>query len=823
MYVPRDDEYDFKLDNIRKKLVQKGLLYFAIIMPLSLFISLLRILHHGWNNIYILHCVTTILLAFVLIFRKKLSYKSIAGIILSVIFILGTVGIFVFGLMGGGVLLLVFFSLMTAIIYGKKASIYACLLSSTIVIIAGVLICSGYYKSPVDPNSYATSTSAWLIIIIVILLLLPAIVFSLSTIYQSLFESHKMLMESNNEHKRLVDNLLDTFLLQYKTDGTVIYISDSVTKVLGYTKDEVLNHHYYDFYTEHPINQVAIENIKKISAGNILADPIECQVRNKNGEKCWLLASTTPVFDENHEVIIIEGVVHNITSRKVNEEELKSLRSYLSSIIDSMPSVLIGVDENCCITRWNKRAEEFMAVDSSSANGQFVTNVFPPIVTEMDIIRKSLETRCVQSKRNKAVKEDKGTTYLNITVYPLEQEDTNGAVIRIDNVTQEYELNEQLSHSRKMDAIGQLAGGVAHDFNNILAGILGCSNLLRKRFDKSEKESKYLDMMERSVMRAADLTSKLLAFGRRGKIHSTAIDMNKVVDDTILILERTIDKRIKLTVNKNAKNSFITGDGSEIQNAFMNIGINASHAMPDGGVFEIETENIELNQAYCDASTFELFPGEYIKITLRDTGCGIPFENQKKIFEPFFTTKESGKGTGLGLAAVYGTVQDHHGAITVYSEPDVGTIFHIILPCSESKIEEETPRKLESAACGTILLVDDEELIRITGQLFLDEMGYDVLMASNGREALKIFQEKHDIIDLTIMDMIMPEMNGREAFLKMKEIDKDCKVILSSGFTKNEKISSLINDGLAGFINKPYKDYELSQLISKILPQKNEA
>jgi len=388
----------------------------------------------------------------------------------------------------------------------------------------------------------------------------------------------------------------------------------------------------------------------------------------------------------------------------------------------------------------------------------------------------------------------------------------------VQDITDRKLAEEKLNQSHKMDAIGQLAGGIAHDFNNILGGIIGAAQLLKSpKRNLDEKGIKHVNMILQAATRAADLTSKLLAFGRKGKIASTAINIHSTVDDTVAILNGAIDKKISISVKKCAKNHTIVGDSSGLQNVLMNMGINASQAMPEGGEILIETKNIKFNKTYCDASPFEIEPDEYIEIKIQDTGCGISSENLQKIFEPFFTTKKQGKGTGLGLAAVYGTVQDHHGAINVYSEVGTGTVFHIYLPCSEKSVQSRQIDAKVIDGSGQILLVDDEEIIRITGKHMLEEMGYSVLLAKNGREAVEIFQERNKSIDLVIMDMIMPEMNGHEAFFKLKKIDKNCKVVISSGFPKNERLDELMKSGLYGFIHKPYRDFELSQLLSKVL------
>jgi len=379
-------------------------------------------------------------------------------------------------------------------------------------------------------------------------------------------------------------------------------------------------------------------------------------------------------------------------------------------------------------------------------------------------------------------------------------------------------LQEQLNHRRKLDSIGQLAGGVAHDFNNMLTGIMGSAELLKmKKRNLDDKSLELVSVIMQSSERAADLTAKLLAFGRKGKVRSAVVDMNVVIADTVALLYRTIDKRIEIAVCNGAKKHIVMGDVSELQNVLLNIGINASHAMPEGGKIQIETANVNLNKVYCDVSIFDVQPGEYLEIIIKDFGCGIPFENLKKIFDPFFTTKKQGEGTGLGLAAAYGTVRDHQGAITVYSEIDKGTSFHILLPCSDKTSKSRIVDNEILSGKGNILLVDDEEIVRLTDKYMLEELGYEVILAENGREAVELFREQYSEIDLVIMDMVMPEMDGREAFGRMQEIDPNCKVVISSGFFENEKIEKLRQEGLAGFLHKPFRDYELSQLLAVLI------
>ncbi len=386
------------------------------------------------------------------------------------------------------------------------------------------------------------------------------------------------------------------------------------------------------------------------------------------------------------------------------------------------------------------------------------------------------------------------------------------------DITDRIHLEDQLRQTEKMQAIGQLAGGIAHDFNNMLGGIIGAAQMLKKpKMNLNEKGDKCADMILLAATRASDLTAKLLAFGHKGKIGSIAVDIHDITNEAIAILERTIDKKIKISFVKEAQNHIVIGEKSALENALINLSINSSHAMSDGGEIILRTSNIRLNKTYCEVSQFHIKPGEYIKIEVRDTGSGIPPEYLQKIFEPFFTTKGQGLGTGLGLASVYGTIKNHNGAIYVYSEVGTGTVFHILLPCSRDSVESLQNIGEIITGEGLILLVDDEEIIRITGKDLLKEMGYDVILAKNGLEAVDVFKTRHKEIDLVIMDMIMPEMSGSEAFIKLKKIDKNCKVIIASGFTKDESLDQMKELGLCGFINKPYRDFELGKLLAQIL------
>lgn len=385
------------------------------------------------------------------------------------------------------------------------------------------------------------------------------------------------------------------------------------------------------------------------------------------------------------------------------------------------------------------------------------------------------------------------------------------------DITEQVKLEEELYQSRKMDAIGQLAGGIAHDFNNMLAGIIGAAEVVKLSVKGESTGATMLDLILQTAGRASDLTAKLLAFSRKGKIRSTAIDVHKIIDETATIAQRSIDKKITLETNLSAKETNIVGDPSQIQNAILNLIINARDAIDGSGTISIKTATTCLNEEQCAMSRFNIDPGDYITITVTDSGCGIAPEVQDQIFEPFFTTKDTGKGTGLGLAAVYGTVVDHHGAISLESEIGSGTSFTLTLPLDELAQSHEQVDETTVRGTGTILLVDDEEIVRTTAKFILNDLGYDIVIAKDGEEALEFFNDEQYLFDLVILDMVMPKKNGEECFQEIRERDPHLPIILASGFPKSKRVETMCSQGLTAFIQKPFRRAILSHLIDEIL------
>jgi len=382
------------------------------------------------------------------------------------------------------------------------------------------------------------------------------------------------------------------------------------------------------------------------------------------------------------------------------------------------------------------------------------------------------------------------------------------------DVTDRKKLEEQLRQSQKMEAIGQLAGGIAHDFNNMLGGIIGSAEMLSIKLTDDSPLKIYALTIHKGAERAAELTKNLLAYSRKGKIISTVIDIHEPIKDSIELLARTIDRRVEIRTDFMAEDSTVTGDPALLQNAFLNLGINARDAMSNGGVLLYSTKNITIDET--DHPGLE--SGRYIEIIVSDTGKGMPPDLINRIFEPFFTTKEFGKGTGLGLAAVYGTIKEHKGEIIVKSELGKGAIFKILIPVDNTAVISSTAFDNDIVhGTGCILIIDDEAIIRNIAHAQLTHMGYDVLLAGDGEEGIELFKKEISRISLVIIDLVMPKISGQETLRRILEIAPVTKIILSSGFNYYEKNNQLSELGAAGFIQKPFQISRLSRIVYDII------
>jgi signal transduction histidine kinase len=394
-----------------------------------------------------------------------------------------------------------------------------------------------------------------------------------------------------------------------------------------------------------------------------------------------------------------------------------------------------------------------------------------------------------------------------------------GQLLLVRDITDFVRLEKQVQEVEKLKAVGLLAGGVAHDFNNQLMSIMGNAELLQSRLADQESLLKYVEGILLSSRRSADLTSQLLAFARRGKFRLVAVDLHAIIHEVVELIAHSMDKRIEITLNLQAAPATTQGDPSQLQNAVLNLALNARDAMGAGGTLTFRSVVVSREQVQVLLPEGTDGAANFIKLTVADTGVGIDLETRPHIFEPFFTTKEAGLGTGMGLAAVQGTIQNHRGAIDIESQPGKGTEVHVYFPLYEGKVEEPAPVDDSTngpGGSGRILVVDDEPLVREVAGEMLQSLGYTVSLCSEGEEALALFRREASTIDVVIIDLIMPKMTGLELLQEMRQISTEVKILIASGYNKVNEPKGFRGQGENGFLQKPFTLDDLSKALADL-------
>jgi len=385
----------------------------------------------------------------------------------------------------------------------------------------------------------------------------------------------------------------------------------------------------------------------------------------------------------------------------------------------------------------------------------------------------------------------------------------------IRDISDRKRLEAQLQQAQKMEAVGTLAGGIAHDFNNLLMGIQGYTSLILLKIDSKHPHYEKLKSIEQYIESGAELTKQLLGFARGGKYDVKAVDLNELVQKTATMFGRT-KKEVVISTKFGEDLWSVEVDQGQIEQVLLNLFVNAWQAMPGGGDLKLETKNVALDVSA--VSPYGLPPGSYVEVRVSDSGLGMDENTRRRIFEPFFTTKEMGRGTGLGLASAYGIIKNHNGIIDVESKVGEGTTFTIYLPESKKMVRKEAGQEgIILRGPETVLLVDDEDMIIEVGAEILEALGYKVLTARSGPEALEVFKTNKGQVDIVVLDMIMPGMGGGDAYDQLREIEPNVKVLLSTGYSLRGEASEILKRGCNGFIQKPFNIKMLSQKLREIL------
>ncbi|MBW2176342.1 MAG: response regulator [Deltaproteobacteria bacterium] len=498
-----------------------------------------------------------------------------------------------------------------------------------------------------------------------------------------------------------------------------------------------------------------------------------------------------------------------VYSRQLTKE-LISRNRHLETILESMAEGFLEIYSDRVVYA-NEAAVLMLEMDLEN-----LLYAYPPDLFEGKAKRRleKLIAGHENIARDKNAPVDLHNRKVTIKSYPVEGEPSTSIIIFSD-VTEQKRLEEKLQQAKKMEAVGTLAGGVAHDFNNLLMGVQGNISLMMLDLKPGDSHFEEVASIERCVDSAAKLTKQLLGFARGGKYVVKATSLNEMIRKLKTMFQRT-NKNISFHEKYQNNPWSVEVDQGQIEQVMMNLLLNACQAMPQNGELSIQTENVTLNRSF--VKSFDVGPGRYVKISVTDSGCGMDPAVQQRIFEPFFTTKNVGEGSGMGLASAFGIVKNHRGIIECRSIKGKGSTFSVYLPVSHHETPAiEEPTKTLQRGMETILLVDDEDIIISVDTKLLEELGYKVLVAKEGTVALEIFTARHHEIDLVLLDIIMPDLNGEEVFAQMKRIKPDVKVLVSSGYSIDWQARKMLEDGCNGFIQKPFKMKQLSLQIKEIL------
>jgi len=619
---------------------------------------------------------------------------------------------------------------------------------------------------------------------------------------------------SEQSYLGLLEHLTD-FVFSLDLEGRLLSINRTAAMNLGYEPREVIGE---------PIEKIIAPSERKfvpemlrkvMEAGNTEG---VSEYQAKNGSTHFLEYSFKLINLAKRPCCMV-GVARDITDRVLAKKALRETEAKSRILVQNAHDGIAFVDAKGRIQFANRRLKEILK--DPHPEGRPVTDYYDK------------HNRAILDEHLLMRKEGKSSTYF-ITLMDLEgvphdmvvsgtphvdrKGQFKGSIGVHTDITRLKKLDDQLQQSQKLQAIGTLAGGIAHDFNNILSAVLGYASLLRKNAPPGSQLAHYAEMIEKSAERGSELSGKLLAFSREGKQCVRDVDVHKVMDDLVEILNHTFDRNITIAYVKDAKQPIVEGDPGQIQQLLMNLCINAKDAMPGGGALTLITDTMDIDEAFCRDHD-GLMPGVFLRISVKDTGVGITEAVKRHLFEPFFTTKEEGKGTGLGLAMVYGAVKNHGGMVEVQSEPSCGSLFTVMLPLKKGPAAATAPveSKEPDGCTGTILVVDDEPIIRELVPEILAEAGFRPIIARDGREALEIYADCWRHIDLVILDMIMPGMNGRETFRALKRINPEIRALLSTGFSADGPAEEALDEGILGLVRKPYRPEQLCEAICRAM------
>ena len=632
-------------------------------------------------------------------------------------------------------------------------------------------------------------------------------------------------------------------ILAINQEKKIVKFNREAEKIFGYAAAEILGKHVVTLIPER------YRNFHFRPFGAVMGHPesssktFEFIGLKKNGNEFPVELSYCLTTQEAARLMVISA--RDISSRKGLEIEMKErtdvLQEYLklhnqwlteteqkyTALVEVSKTGILYLKEDATVFDCNTVAEEMLGQKKDEIVGRRITTIMPERekIKADEIIVKIL-TDVIQLGVEKVMNGcmvGSGYREIPIELYfkKMQKGSEQHIICMIRDITTMQQIEDQLITSQKFEGLGVLMGGMVHNFKNVMTSIMGYSSLMKTMVGGDAKLNRYLNIIETSCARAADLSKEVLNAGKKQDTSKSLLNINTLVERSVVLFEECMDKRFTVEKDLDASLSFAEVNESQVEQVLLNLLINARDAMPDGGKIFLKTQNLYLNYEACK-NYQNVTGGNFVEIVVKDTGSGIHKDIQRNIFNPFFTTKEEEKGTGLGLATVERIVKSHRGFVEVFSKYGEGATFKIYLPAAENAVitsRDTATHKEKRSGSETILAVDDENIIIRTITESLGSLGYHVISASDGCEAVKLFVENKSKIDLIILDLMMPAMNGYEAFKEIKAMDPCSKIILCTGYVADDSVQEMLNNGVKGLLKKPYRIEDLSRAVRLVLDE----
>ncbi len=645
----------------------------------------------------------------------------------------------------------------------------------------------------------------------------------LSEMNEKLIKQMSEIQKAEEKYRSIFENAVEG-IFQSTPEDQFATANPTLARIFGYDSPEDLMSHVKNIGTQIYVDPNRRKDFFRLLKKNKVIKEFESEFYRKDGSIAVISENAREVRDNENNIVLFEGSIEDVTDRKMAEQSLKESHETLLTILDSIDATIYVADiETNEILFMNKYMKKSFGYN---LEGKICYQEFRK---EREPCQDCTNPKLLDSEGNPTgvyVWEGQNPIterwYIN---YDRAVKWMDGRMVRLEVATditdlkraeeEKRNLKSQLLRAEKLESIGTLAGGIAHDFNNLLMGIQGRISLMLVDMDSSHPHSEHLKGIEDSVLSATDLTKQLLGFARGGKYEVKVTNINDLLRKSSEMFGRT-KKEVVIHPKYQEDLWPVEVDRGQIEQILMNLYVNAWQAMPGGGDLYLESENVFLDEKLL--GSYDLKSGKYVRITVTDTGIGMDQATQEKIFDPFFTTKEMGRGTGLGLATAYGVIKNHNGIINVESDKGRGAIFIIYLPASEKEVQVEKKSSIDIIkGSETILLVDDEDSIIEVSGMMLNKLGYKVLTAKSGKEALQTYQSENNSIAIVIIDMIMPLMGGGETYDRLKKMDPELKALLASGYSIDGQAREILNRGCDGFIQKPFDIADLSTKLREII------